>query len=92
MCRSVPRALRLRAGCGIRERRRSDALWSYGFIARESGPLNVMLPHGINPSRAALFHDASRWSFSWADTDVETTWREHDAPVHEEIAPRERSA
>lgn len=65
-------------------------LWSYGFLSRESGPLNVMLPHGVESSRAALFHDASRWSFSWADTDVESTWREQAAPTHEAVPSQEQ--
>ena len=65
-----------------RERAAVMRLWAYGFLPRESMPFGAMVPHGTTREQAAALLDPSRWSLSWADTDLESTWRRAaDAPA-----------
>jgi GNAT superfamily N-acetyltransferase len=45
-----------------RREARGRRVWTRGFIARDSKPVNVMLPEGS--ARAAIYFDATRWFFT----------------------------
>jgi hypothetical protein len=46
---------------------RTGALWRSGFIARDTKPLNIMLPEG-SPDES-LYFDGAAWFFTWAESD-----------------------
>lgn len=44
-------------------------LLRHGFVARETKPLNLLLPEG--EPRATTFYDPSLWFFTWAESDMD---------------------
>jgi hypothetical protein len=45
------------------------ALLRHGFLARETKPLNLMLPEGSR--NEDILYDPARWFFTWADADLD---------------------
>jgi hypothetical protein len=45
-------------------------LWRFGFVPRESKPFLCVLPE--TTTRAGVLHDASRWFYTGADSDIDT--------------------
>jgi hypothetical protein len=44
-------------------------MWRHGFLARETKPLNLLLPPG-EPA-AAVLYDPKRWYFTSAESDMD---------------------
>lgn len=52
-----------------REDGEARQLLRHGFLARDTKPLNLLLPEG--EPRATTYYDPSLWSFSWAESDMD---------------------
>jgi hypothetical protein len=48
---------------------RRYGLWKHRWVARDTKPLNVLLPPG--QPHASVYYDPERWYFTWAESDVD---------------------